>query len=97
MKTEKELKVLKDEFEALNQKLAELTDEELQQVTGGALNNGVILVAIDNSEREQTVNVPDMNDGVGACPFVCPDCGAKFETGADLVRHSKQHYHSVIL
>ena len=35
MKTKEELNKLKDEFEALNKKLAELTDEELMQVTGG--------------------------------------------------------------
>ena len=36
MKTKKELNALKEEVEALNKKLAELTDEELEQVSGGA-------------------------------------------------------------
>ena len=39
MKTE-ELNALKEEVETLNQKLAELTDEEHAQVTGGVLPDG---------------------------------------------------------
>lgn len=35
MKTKEELKTLKEEVEILNRKLAELTEEELTQVTGG--------------------------------------------------------------
>ncbi len=35
MKTKEELNALKEEVEALNKKLAELTEEELEQVTGG--------------------------------------------------------------
>ena len=35
MKTMEELNALKEEVETLNKKLAELTDEELAQVTGG--------------------------------------------------------------
>lgn len=35
MKTQEELNALKEEIEALNRKLAELTEEELKQVTGG--------------------------------------------------------------
>ena len=35
MKTKEELNALKEEVEALNKKLHELTDEELAQVTGG--------------------------------------------------------------
>ena len=36
MKTNEELNALKEEVEALNKKLAELTDEELAQVSGGS-------------------------------------------------------------
>ena len=36
MKTKEELTALKEEVETLNKKLAELTDEELAQVSGGA-------------------------------------------------------------
>lgn len=35
MKTNEELNALKEEVETLNKKLAELTEEELEQVTGG--------------------------------------------------------------
>lgn len=35
MKTKEELNALKEEYESLNRKLAELTEEELEQVTGG--------------------------------------------------------------
>ena len=37
MKTKEELNALKEEVEALNKKLAELSDEELQQVAGGLI------------------------------------------------------------
>ena len=36
MKTPEELNALKEEVETLNKKLAELTEEELAQVSGGA-------------------------------------------------------------
>ena len=35
MKTKEELNALKEEVEALNQKLAELSEEEIAQVSGG--------------------------------------------------------------
>lgn len=38
MKNKEELNVLKEETEALGQKLSELTAEELEQVTGGAVS-----------------------------------------------------------
>ena len=37
MKTQKELEALRDEVKALKTKLAELTEEELKQVTGGQM------------------------------------------------------------
>ncbi|MCQ2530379.1 MAG: hypothetical protein MJ086_03905 [Lachnospiraceae bacterium] len=37
MKTKEELQTLKEEVEALNKKLAELTEEELKQVAGGLI------------------------------------------------------------
>ena len=37
MKTKEELNALKEEVETLNKKLAELTEEELAQVSGGGL------------------------------------------------------------
>ena len=38
MKTKEELNALKEEVETLNKKLCELTDEELAQVSGGAIS-----------------------------------------------------------
>ena len=40
MKTKEELNALKEEVETLNEKLAELTEEELAQVSGGAAPDG---------------------------------------------------------
>lgn len=37
MKTKEELNALKEEIQTLNEKLAELTEEELKQVTGGQI------------------------------------------------------------
>ena len=37
MKTKEELEQIKNEYTELNKKLAELTDEELAQVSGGVL------------------------------------------------------------
>ena len=39
MKTPEELKALKAELEALNEKISDLTEEELKQVFGGAGGN----------------------------------------------------------
>ena len=39
MKTKEELCALKEEVEAINRKLAELTEEELAQVVGGVVVN----------------------------------------------------------
>lgn len=39
MKTQEELKQLKEEYEVLNNKLKELTEEELKEVTGGTVKN----------------------------------------------------------
>lgn len=36
MKTKEELNALRNEVEALNKKLAELNEEELEQITGGS-------------------------------------------------------------
>ena len=42
MKTKEELNALKEEAEALNKKLSELTEDELAQVTGGRYNKDVL-------------------------------------------------------
>ena len=43
MKTKEELNALKEEVEALNKKLAELTEEELKQVAGGVFHDHLSL------------------------------------------------------
>lgn len=50
MKTKEELNALKEEVETLSKKLAELTEDELAQVTGG--NWGVKEYEISLSEAE---------------------------------------------
>ena len=47
MKTKEELAALKEEVETLNEKLAELTEEELEQVSGGKL----IVICDDDCEN----------------------------------------------
>ncbi len=42
-KTEKELQELKEEVQALEAKLAELSEEELEEVSGGRLRTGAPL------------------------------------------------------
>ena len=39
MKTKEELNAIKEEVATLNKKLAELSDEELEQVVGGSFEN----------------------------------------------------------
>ena len=41
MKTKEELTALKNEVEVLNQKLSALTEEELEQVTGGNIEQEI--------------------------------------------------------
>lgn len=40
MKTKEELDAIKEEYERLNEKLADLTEDELEQVTGGVVASG---------------------------------------------------------
>ena len=47
MKTKEELDALKEEVEAVNEKLAELTPEEIAQVTGGVARHFKPVVAPD--------------------------------------------------
>ena len=45
MKTKEELKVLKEEVETMSKKLAELSEEELEQVSGGIPRGKIRLFA----------------------------------------------------
>ena len=61
MKTKDELNALKEEVEALNKKLAELTEEELAQVCGGRIRAADLSAAetpftIDNDGKKQYEN-----------------------------------------
>ena len=51
MKTKKELNTQKEEVESLNKKLAELTDEELELVTGGRELSGGIKPPATTDDR----------------------------------------------
>ena len=42
MKSKEELNKLKEEVEAVNEKLAELTEEEIAQVSGGLVSSGLV-------------------------------------------------------
>ena len=53
MKTKEELTALKAEVETLNKRLAELSEDELKQVTGGVAGNGVILVTAEGPAPEK--------------------------------------------
>ena len=56
MKTKEELNALKEEVEALNKKLAELTQEELAQVFGGvvpAIPAGLPLIEPSVDDRRE--------------------------------------------
>jgi len=52
MKTKEELNALKEEVEALNKKLAELSEEELAQVAGGIHPKDYYENIIQNSPEE---------------------------------------------
>ena len=68
MKTKEELNEIKEEMETLNKKLAELTDEELAQVSGG----GVTLPCRSPSVGTDPNTGKCMrNISVVGCP--CPD------------------------
>ena len=59
MKTKEELNALKDEVEALNKKLAELTDEKLAEIMGGWSCVGGILGISDSSN----ITIPGFKPG----------------------------------
>ena len=63
MKTKEELNGLKIEYESLNRKLAELTDDELEQVTGGVYFGNLFHARIhENSEQGLLIYDPEHPD-----------------------------------
>ena len=64
MKTKEELQALKDEAEALNKKLSELTDDEMEQVIGGtAFSLLVNFSALDNVIRGRITTISGTDEG----------------------------------
>ena len=59
MKTKEELNTLKEEVETLNKKLAELTEEELTQVSGGSENLIKLIAGLVATPIGVTVTIPD--------------------------------------
>ena len=53
MKTQEELNALKNEVELLNQKLSTLTEEELEQVTGGNIEQEIKNLAKQHFQLEK--------------------------------------------
>ena len=83
MKTREELNALKEEVETLKGKLAELTDEELAQVSGGDGGDGGAGVVVQPLQQGAvTVNDGNCGDEVeiygGKCKFhpdgINPNC-----------------------
>ena len=81
MKAKKELNALKEEVETVNRKLHELTDEELEQVSGGRLltlydarckNCGYAVngASFNQFTEESAYNKKGQYDKAG-----CPNCG----------------------
>ena len=68
MKTKEELNALKEEVETLNKKLAELTEEELNQVTGGDYSpDGLFIIDVEQAflqmAREHTQTITTRQPG----------------------------------
>lgn len=61
MKTQEELKALKEEVEALNKKLAELTEEDLAQVTGGTNSAPCGCASCNYSSKESCMYYKSVN------------------------------------
>ncbi len=59
MKTKEELNALKEEVETLNKKLHELTEEELEQVSGGSENVIKLIAGLVATPIGVTVTIPD--------------------------------------
>ena len=68
--TQEELNVIKKEIETLNKKLAELTEEELAQVSGG---NGA-------EYKPRGCYMANVNDTPTVSPGDCKHCGSYYRT-----------------
>ena len=77
MKTKEELSALKEEIEALNKKLAELSDDELAQVSGGAMIVNHNMAAI-NTLTQLTKNSSSLSKSLAKL-----SSGMKINSAAD--------------
>ena len=68
MKTKEELDALKEEVEALNKKLAELTEEELKQIAVGRTRKSVYCKECGYDFG------PSIHSSIGAQKEYCPVC-----------------------
>ena len=69
MKSKEELNALKEEVETLNKKLAELTNEELEQVTGGWVYRDIeISLESENGEEGKKGNNVAFFPGLSGFP-----------------------------
>ena len=96
MKTNEELKALKAEADALKDKLAELTNEELAQVSGGIPSMDEFQVDLDPFEKRRTdemevatgpaaEQVPEKNDVIDSPATQIP----KLETAIEKRRRQR--------
>ena len=66
MKTTEELNVLKEEVKELNKKLAELSEDELAQVTGGILPKDYYENIILNSQEQDNQILQTYKKDIGS-------------------------------
>lgn len=62
MKTKEELEIKKEEYAALNKKLAKLSEDELKQVSGGFLGFIMPYVKPEEPTIEALPHVEDLTD-----------------------------------
>ena len=70
MKTNEELNALKNEVEVLNQQLSALTEEELEQVTGGNIEQEIKNLAkqhFQEAESESREELAEQKDIMKSC------------------------------
>ena len=82
MKSPEELKSLKEEVETLNKKLAELTEDELKQVSGGWAGDWRTVMECRN---EGCYYKPEwLGDYRGMGPYRCSSCHTDNLWGTDI-------------
>ena len=90
-KTQEELNALKEEIEALNRKLAELTEEELALVVGGKGNDDYVDWSVEDQSVPVTISDPcprchlymlqmELDDQCKPIDYICrnPQCKYRY-------------------